>query len=218
MAQADPQIRAGVHYPAKDKAGIGNGPVDQVANGVVQVVAGIAVAHQGTTALLMHQHNRAHLLGGFPQGHKLRVIVGFAVDMVVNHRPDETHPADAALQLGHGQLDILHRDDRHALKAVGIVHGHLIDLVVALPVHGGDDLGVPLVVVVKAESGDDVDIHAQGVHIVDALFRRPGVAGADPHFPRLDPVPLPARPHSANETLGGQVRVNIDAPQFFTSG
>ena len=184
----------------------------------MQVVAGVAVAHQGAAALLMHQQNRAHLLGGFPERHKLGVIVGFAVDMVVDHSPDEAHSVDAVLQFGHGQVDILHRDDGHALEAVGVVHSHLIDLVVALPVHGGDDLGVPLVVVIEAEGGDDVDVDAQGVHIVDALLRRPGVAGADPHFAGFDAVPFPAGGHGPDETLGRQVGVNIDAPQFLTSG
>ena len=215
VTQTDFQVGAGIHHATKDEGGKSNRPVHQVADGVVQVIAGVPVAHQGLAALLVHQHHRAHLFRRLPQGQKLRVVVGIAVNVVVNHGADEAHSVDTPVQFGDSQVYILHRNNRHALETVGVVHGHLIHFVVALPVHGGNDLGVPVVVVVKAKGGDHVNIHAQGVHIVDTLLRRPGVAGADAHFPGLDTVPLPAFPHGPDETLGRQMSVYVYAAHLY---
>jgi hypothetical protein len=70
------------------------------------------------------------------------VIVGAPLGFVLDHRPHETQFVDRVVQLGDGRLDVLHRDLREAFEVVRILHRHLTHFLIALPVHGGDGLGI----------------------------------------------------------------------------
>ena len=161
-------------------------------------------------ATLVDKHQGAHLLCRLPQGHEDRVIVGAPIDFVIDHRPHQAERVDRPVQLSDGRWHVLHGNLRKALKTLRMVHGHLMHFVVALPVHGGDSLGIPVVVVKSCPGGDDVDIHPERVHVGEALLWGPDRPGSNAHAARCDAVPRLPGLHGMDEALGGQMSMNID--------
>ena len=215
VAQANPQVGIFIHYPAKDETGKGNGPVGQVADGVGQVIFAVAGADH-RRPILMNQHNRAQLLRRRPQGEKLRVIVGFAVDIIANHRPLQPQLRHGTLQFRHRRRHILHRQVSQAGKAGRIVPGQLGHIVVALPIHRHDGVQVPVVAVEKGVGGQDVDIDAQGIHILEAFRGRPhppgGIVGkAGGHQFRREGIIAAALAHGPQAIFRGNVGVDVNA-------
>ncbi len=176
MSQAYLQFGAGVHNTAKHQCGKGDCPVCQVADGIGQVVAGGTRLYQGVSALLVDKDEGAQLLRCLPEGKELRFVEGAPIHLIVDHRPLEAKFGHRPFQLGDGRLRILHRQRGKASEAVGVVHSHLAHFVVAVPSDGTGNLRVQIVAVEGRGGGDHLYIHPQGVHISDALLRRPEVS------------------------------------------
>ena len=224
VGQADAQVGAGVHDAAHHQRGEGQRAVGQVPHRVGQVVALDAGVHDGV-ARLVKQDDRAQLLGGLPEGHELRLVQQLAVDLVVDHRALEPQVHHYPLQLGDGGGHVLHGQRGQSREPVGPGLHHLADLVVALPGRRNGHVSIHVVVVEAAEGRDHVHVHAQGVHVGQALLRRPAGLGrklpprASRHqdgasvgvlFPPQG-VPVAAALGGAPETLRRQVGVNVDA-------
>ena len=96
VGQADFEFRAGIHHAAEDEGGKSHGPVDQIADGVRQVIA-LGASHDQRWPSLMDEDQRPHTLRLFPKGQKLGFVEGAAVDMVVDHGALQA-------QLHHGPL------------------------------------------------------------------------------------------------------------------
>ena len=178
------------------------------------MVAGLPFRADGLTALV-DKDKGAHFLGRFPEGPEFRLVKGFAVHLVANHGSLETQLQHGPLQFGDGGRGILHREDSQAGQPLGVVQGHLADFVVAVPGDGGGN-GRILVILIKAGGGGDhLNIHAQGVHIGDALFRRPGIAGIE-KFPvgGGHAVPILAGQDGPLKALGSGMGVNVDATHW----
>ena len=75
-----------------------------------------------------------------------------------------------ARQFLDGGADVLHGQVGQAGETVGVFLGELGDVVVALAVHGQGLVGVQIVEVHVGVAGQDVHVHAEGLHIGDALF------------------------------------------------
>src|SRR4030095_15139299 len=106
VAEDDLQIRALVHDAARHQGRERDRAIDQVADGIGQVIALRPRAHQGLAAL-MGEHQRAALLGRLPEWTELRLLERAAVDVVVDLDAFETDLRHAALELRDGRLHVL---------------------------------------------------------------------------------------------------------------
>ena len=215
VSQADFQVGAFIKHAAIDERGEGDGAVDGVADGVGEMPAVGAGFHYRGVALV-DEEERAQLLGGLPEGEKSGVVIGLGVDLVVNHRANHSQLLDGALEFGNGGRKVLHRQGGQAAEAVGMVKGELMHFVVALPGDGGGDGRLPVVQVKGGAGGNHLDVDAEGVHIGDALLRRP-------HFHRVDvgfgagggeAVPGLAGGDGALKALGFVVGVEVNGPHM----
>ena len=123
--------------------------------------------------------------------------------------------------------NVLHGQGGQPGETVGPGLHHLADFIVALSGGGSGDVGVEVVVVETAEGGNDVNIHAEGVHVGEALFRGPSGLGRQLTEPFTvsghqdlaaagvlvapEGMPCPSRFGGAPEALGRQVGVDVDA-------
>ena len=87
--------------------------------------------------------------------------------------------------------------------------------VIALPVHGGNGLGISIVVIEACPGGDDLDIDPERVHVGEALGWGPDSSGSNAHTTRLDAVPGLSSLDSTDEALRGQMSVNIDTAHIY---
>jgi hypothetical protein len=108
VGQTDLQVGTLVHDPAEDKRGEGDRAIDQIADGVGQVIALRTLHHQRGPGLV-DEDQGTHLLRGFPEGQKLRLIKAATVDVVVDHGPFEAKSDHGPFQFGDGGLGVLHR-------------------------------------------------------------------------------------------------------------
>jgi hypothetical protein len=84
-------------------------------------------------------------------------------------------------------------------------------LFIALPVHGGDGLGIPIVVVETRPGGYYMHVYPERFHVGEALLRCPDRTGSNAYTARPDAVPVfPGLP-GLDETLRCQMSVNVDA-------
>ena len=121
----------------------------------------------------MDEKQRAHLLGGLPEGQEPRVVKGCVVHLIVNHRPYHTQLVHCPVQLGDGGGNVLHRQRGKAFEAVGVVHGQLVDFIVAIPGNGAGNGRVAVIHIKGGTGGHHLHVHPQGVHVGNPLFRRP---------------------------------------------
>src|SRR4029077_8358619 len=103
VAENDLQIWALVHDTARHQGRERDRAIDQVADGVGQVIALRPRAHQGLAAL-MEEDQRAQLLGRLPEGTELRLVERPAVDVIVDLDTFEPDLRHAALELRDSRL------------------------------------------------------------------------------------------------------------------
>ena len=214
------RFRAGVHDPAEDERREGDGPVGQVADGVGQVVAIAAVRDHGA-APLMHQYHGSGLLGGLPKGKELGHVEGLAVHVIADHGALQAH-AHSPFQLGYGGGYVLHGEGGEAGEAARVVNHQLGHVVVAFPGHFGCRSRVFVVVVEKGVGGKDLNVHTEGVHVNQPLFRGPrgpGIIGLIAGFGGRHAVPGFAVAERLYEGGGRDMGVDVDsAHRGFPSG
>src|SRR5262245_20623730 len=224
VAEDDLEIRALVHDAARHQGRERDRAIDQVADGVGQVIALRPRAHQGLAAL-MEEDQRAELLGRLPEGTELRLLERPAVDVIVDLDALEPDLRHAALELRDRRLDVLHGKRPEPRKPLRPSLRHRADLVVGGPRRGQGDLRVEVIVVEPDVRRDHVHVDAQRVHVAEPLLWRPPGARRKHLAPAADDrallaalvllalqrVPVAALLGGLPEALRSQVRVHVDA-------
>src|SRR4029450_7172959 len=224
VAENDLQLRALAHDTARQHGCERDRAIDQVADGVGQVIALRPRAHQRLAAL-MEEHQRAELLGGLPERTELRLLERAAVDVIVDLDALEPDLRHAALELPDRRLDVLHGERAEARASLWPRLRHCADLVVGGPRRGQRDLRVEVIVVEPDVRRDDVHVDAQRVHVGGPLLGRPPGAWRENLAPApddrlflaalvllaLERVPVAALLGALPEALRSQVRVHVDA-------
>src|SRR5439155_25093076 len=84
VAQADFEVRTGVHHATEYQRSKGYRPIRQVADGIRQVVA-FHTRADDRFAALVEQDERPQSLRRLPEGQKLRLVQSAPIDVVVDH-------------------------------------------------------------------------------------------------------------------------------------
>src|SRR6185503_13787606 len=138
----------------------------------------------------------------------------------------EPEYGDRALELPDGGADVLHGQRGEASEAPRPLTHHGRDLVVDLTGQRLPRGGVEVIPEERRVNGQDLDVHALRVHVLEPLLRREAHLGRDEAVPLAaadddpdalaglvaEPVPLLAGVRGPPERLRHEVRVDVDGP------